>query len=100
MRAIGARECSKAAVTGLERRFAEKGAPDAAQADNRKAVTSKAVSKPCARRGMTLLHSPIGRPSYNGACEVAPRWANAMTMAAPRARCNEENLWHSTSIRR
>ncbi|MCC6669764.1 MAG: hypothetical protein IT458_01800 [Planctomycetes bacterium] len=40
------------------------------------------MSKLCAQHGITLLHSPIRRPSYNGACEVGGRWAKERAQAA------------------
>lgn len=40
----------------------------------------------CVRHGITLVHSPVRRPRYNGTCEVSGRWANLCATAAARAR--------------
>lgn len=79
-------ERSGVTVACLERLVAEHGAPLVLKADNGRAFTSKAVSKLCAQHGITLLHSPVRRPSYNGACEVGGRWAKVRALAAARAR--------------
>ena len=73
-------------VACLRRLIARHGTPLVLKADNGSAFRSGAVAALCCRHGITLLHSPVRRPRYNGACEVAGRWAKRRVMAAAALR--------------
>lgn len=79
-------ERAGAVVACLRRLFAVHGPPLVLKADNGSAFRSRAVAALCRRHGVTLLHSPVRRPSYNGAVEVSGRWAKRRVMAAAGAR--------------
>ena len=70
-------------LTGL---IAKHGAPLVLKLDNGSAFISKRILDFCRRHGITLMHSPIRRPSWNGTCEVSGRWAKRRAAAAARLR--------------
>jgi len=51
------------------------GAPWVLELGNGSAFISQGVAAFCHRHGITLMHSPIRRPRWNGTCEVRGRWA-------------------------
>ena len=53
---------------------------------NAAAFRSAAVAQLCRRHGITLLHSPVRRPRFNGTCEVSGRWAKCRAQAAAQLR--------------
>jgi hypothetical protein len=66
--------------------IAQHGAPLVLKLDNGSAFTARRLRHFCWQHGITLLHSPIRQPRYNGTCEVSGRWAKRRAMAAWRAR--------------
>lgn len=62
------------------------GAPLVLKLDNGSAFIAKRFGSFCRRHGITLLHSPVRRPRWNGTCEVSGRWAKARAHAAARLR--------------
>ncbi len=58
------------------------GAPLVLKLDNGSAFISLRIAVFCALRGITLMHSPPRRPTYNGTCEVSGRWAKRRAQAA------------------
>jgi transposase InsO family protein len=85
-------ERAGAAVACLRRLIRRHGAPLVLKADNGSAFRSKAVAALCRRYGITLLHSPVRRPRFNGTCEVSGRWAKCRAQAAARLRGSPELL--------
>lgn len=82
-------ERAGAVVACLRRLIAKHGAPLVLKADNGSAFRSEAVAALCRRHGITLLHSPVRRPRFNGTCEVSGRWAKVRAVAAARQRGSE-----------
>jgi Integrase core domain len=71
------------AVIPLLRRLVEQhGPPLVLKADNGSAFIAACVARFCHSHGITLMHSPVRRPRWNGTCEVSGRWAKARAMAA------------------
>ena len=66
--------------------IARHGAPLVLKLDNGSGFIAKRVVAFCRRHGITLLHSPVRRPRWNGTCEVSGRWAKRRAEAAWRAR--------------
>jgi hypothetical protein len=66
--------------------FARHGAPLVLKLDNGSGFVASRLRDFCRRYGVTLLHSPVRRPRWNGSCEVSCRWAKARAYAAARAR--------------
>lgn len=66
--------------------IAKHGAPLVLKLDNGSAFISERIAAFCRRHGITLMHSPIRRPSWNGTCEVSGRWAKRRAAAAARLR--------------
>jgi transposase InsO family protein len=62
------------------------GAPLVLKLDNGSAFISLRILVFCALRGITLMHSPVRRPSWNGTCEVSGRWAKRRAQAAAEQR--------------
>jgi transposase InsO family protein len=62
------------------------GAPLVLKLDNGSAFISRSLASFCRRHGITLLHSPVRRPRWNGTCEVSARWAKERAYAAAQAR--------------
>jgi transposase InsO family protein len=81
-----------AAVACLKRLIAKHGAPLVLKADNGSAFRSKAVAELCRQHGITLLHSPVRRPRFNGTCEVSGRWAKRRAQAAAQLRGSTDRL--------
>lgn len=70
----------------LEELFVRHGAPLVLKLDNGSAFVSRRLRDFCHRCGVVLLHSPVRRPRWNGACEVSGRWAKTRAEKAWRAR--------------
>jgi transposase InsO family protein len=68
------------------------GAPLVLKADNGSAFVSDRVAAFCHEHGITLMHSPVRRPSWNGTCEVSGKWAKRRAEAAARHRGSPEHL--------
>jgi transposase InsO family protein len=85
-------ERATAVVACLERLIAMHGAPLVLKADNGSAFVSERVAELCARHGITLMHSPIRRPRWNGTCEVSGRWAKHRAHAAAGLRGSPDQL--------
>lgn len=79
-------ERAAAVIACLRRLIALHGAPLVLKADNGSAFSSKCLARFCRRHGITLMHSPVRRPRWNGTCEVSGRWAKRRAEAAARAR--------------
>ena len=79
-------ERAAAVIACLRRLIAEHGAPLVLKADNGSAFIAKCLARFCRRHGITLMHSPIRRPRWNGTCEVSGRWAKRRAEAAARQR--------------
>jgi transposase InsO family protein len=62
------------------------GAPLVLKLDNGSAFTARRFAAFCRLHGITLLHSPVRQPRWNGTCEVSARWAKDRAYAAWRAR--------------
>ena len=78
-------ESAEAILPCLERATARFGEPLVIKWDNGSGFIAAPVQAWCRQRGITLLHSPVRRPSYNGGCEVRNRWAKARIVAAAHA---------------
>lgn len=70
----------------LEGLIARHGPPVVLKLDNGSAFIARRFAECCRRHGITLLHSPVRRPRYNGSCEASGRWAKHRTMAAAARR--------------
>lgn len=79
-------ERAAAVIACLRRLITLHGAPLVLKADNGSAFVAKCLARFCRRHGITLLHSPVRRPRWNGTCEVSGRWAKRRAEAAARAR--------------
>lgn len=75
-------ERATAVVALLQRLVARHGAPLVLKADNGSAFIAAVVATFCRRRGITLMHSPVRRPRWNGTCEVSGRWAKRRALLA------------------
>ena len=62
------------------------GAPLVLKLDNGSAFISVRVAAFCALHGITLMHSPVRMPSWNGTCEVSGKWAKLRAQAAAEVR--------------
>jgi len=85
-------ELAASVVTCLEGLFEKHGVPLVMKADNGSAFIAELVAELCRRYGITLLHSPVRRPRYNGTCEVSGRWAKRRALAAAQERGPPETL--------
>lgn len=54
--------------------------------DNGSAFISRRIAAFSRGHGITLMHLPVRRPSWNGTCEVSGRWAKRRPAAAARLR--------------
>lgn len=54
--------------------FARHGAPIVLKLDNGPGFIATSLRVFCREHGVTLLFSPVRRPSWNGGCEVRVRW--------------------------
>lgn len=79
-------ERAAAVIRCLQRLIAQHGAPLVLKADNGSAFIAKCLARFCRRHGITLMHSPVRRPRWNGTCEVSGRWAKRRAIAAAHAR--------------
>lgn len=79
-------ERARAVIACLQRLIAKHGAPLVIKADNGSAFIARCLARFCRRRGITLMHSPVRRPRWNGTCEVSGRWAKQRAVAAARLR--------------
>lgn len=75
-------ERAKAVIALLQRLIDKHGAPLVLKADNGSAFIAKVLARFCRRHGITLMHSPVRRPRWNGTCEVSGRWAKRRAVAA------------------
>jgi transposase InsO family protein len=78
-------ESADAVIAALASLVARFGTPIVIKWDNGSGFVADAVRAWCAARGITLMHSPPRRPTYNGACESHNRWAKARILAAAAA---------------
>lgn len=85
-------ERAAAVVSCLEQLIERHGPPLVLKADNGSAFISEAVAAWCERHGITLLHSPVRCPRFNGTCEVSGRWAKQRAAAAALQRGSAEQL--------
>lgn len=79
-------ERARAVIACLRRLIAAHGAPLVLKADNGSAFIATCLARFCRRHGITLMHSPVRRPRWNGTCEVSGRWAKRRAVAAARLR--------------
>jgi hypothetical protein len=79
-------ERAAAAIRLLEDLIHRHGAPLVLKLDNGSAFIARCFATFCRRHSITLLHSPVRRPSFNGTCEVSGRWAKLRAAAAAAAR--------------
>lgn len=75
-------ERASAVLALLAQLVQQHGAPLVIKADNGSAFIAACVSHFCRRHRITLMHSPVRRPRWNGTCEVSGRWAKARAQAA------------------
>ena len=66
--------------------FARHGAPLVLKLDNGPGFVARRLRGFCRRYRVTLLHSPVRQPRWNGCCEASVRWAKDRTEAAWRRR--------------
>jgi transposase InsO family protein len=85
-------ERAKSVIAVLTRLIALYGAPLVLKADNGSGFIAKKLARFCRRHGITLMHSPVRRPRWNGTCEVSGRWAKVRTVAAANRRGSPEVL--------
>lgn len=79
-------ECASEVERVLGALFARHGAPLVLKLDNGSGFIARRLRDFCRWRGVTLLHSPVRRPRWNGCCEASVRWAKARAEAAWRQR--------------
>lgn len=79
-------ERASAVIACLQRLIAKHGAPLVLKADNGSAFIAKCLARVCRHHGITLMHSPVRRPRWNGSCEVSGRWAKRRAVAAASLR--------------
>lgn len=72
--------------------FARHGAPLVLKLDNGPGFIARRLRAFCRRHGVTLLHSPVRQPRWNGSCEVSARWAKQRAYAAASERSNGREL--------
>ena len=85
-------ERADAVIACLAATVARAGTPLVIKWDNGSGFVAADVQSWCKDRGITLLHSPVRRPSYNGACEVHNRWAKVRMVRAAGAAGHEGQL--------
>jgi transposase InsO family protein len=66
--------------------FARHGVPLVLKLDNGPGFIAGRLRDFCRRYGVTLLHSPVRRPRWNGSCEASVRWAKGRAATAWRQR--------------
>lgn len=79
-------ERAAAVLQLLQRLVREHGPPLVLKADNGSAFIAACVARFCRRHGITLMHSPVRCPRWNGTCEVSGRWAKHRALAAAARR--------------
>ena len=79
-------ERAGAVLACLRTLVARHGAPLVLKADNGSAFVAASVARFCRAHGITMLHSPVRRPRWNGTCEVSGRWAKCRAQAHAQAR--------------
>lgn len=72
--------------------FARHGAPLVLKLDNGPGFIARRLRAFCRRYGVTLLHSPVRQPRWNGSCEASVRWAKHRAYAAANKRGNGREL--------
>jgi transposase InsO family protein len=72
--------------------FERHGAPLVLKLDNGPGFVARSLRDFCRRHGVTLLHSPVRQPRWNGACEASVRWAKKRAERAWRARGGQGDL--------
>jgi hypothetical protein len=96
-------ECIDEVLACLQELVHEHVAPLALKLDNGSALVSAALAEWCATHGITLLRSPVRRPSYNGTCELSCRWGKHRAYLAARARgaeqLEQQDLDHAVTFR-
>ena len=85
-------ERATAAEEVLEGLVEEHGPPLVLKLDNGSAFISRRIAAFCDRHGITPMHSPVRRPSWNGTCEVSGRWAKRRAEAAALIRGGDGTL--------
>jgi transposase InsO family protein len=85
-------ERAKAVIAVLTGLIALYGAPLVLKADNGSAFIAKCLALFCLRHGITLMHSPVRRPRWNGTCEVSGRWAKGRAVEAACLRGSPDHL--------
>lgn len=85
-------ERAVAAERVLQELIERHGAPLVLKVDNGSAFVAKRFEAFCRGYGITLLHSPVRRPRWNGTCEVSGRWAKQRAYAAAARRVAEAAL--------
>jgi hypothetical protein len=85
-------ERAKAVIALLQRLVALHGAPLVLKADNGSAFIARSLARFCRRHGITLMHSPVRRPRWNGTCEVSGSWAKRRAVAAACRRGSPDRL--------
>lgn len=85
-------ERTNAVIDCLRSLIEKHGAPLVLKADNGSAFVAAGFARFCAQHGITLLHSPVRRPRWNGTCEVSGRWAKRRAAIAARARGSPDRL--------
>jgi len=73
-------------IACLQRLITKHGVPLVLKADNGSAFIAKCLARFCRRHAITLMHSPVRRPRWNGTCEVSGRWAKQRAVTAARLR--------------
>lgn len=66
--------------------FARHGVPMVLKLDNGPGFVAQRLRAFCREHGVTLLHSPVRQPRWNGSCEASVRWAKDRAEAAWRRR--------------
>ena len=79
-------ERAVAAEEVLAELIARHGAPLVLKADNGSAFIAQRFARFCRSHGITLLHSPVRRPRFNGCCEVSGKHAKRRALAAAAQR--------------
>lgn len=85
-------ECAAEVECVLAGLFERHGAPLVLKLDNGPGFVARRLRNFCRRHGVTLMHSPVRQPRWNGCCEVSGRWAKVRIDAAWRARGAEGGL--------
>jgi transposase InsO family protein len=85
-------ERAEAVEVLLAELFLRHGVPLVLKLDNGPGFVARRLAAFCRRHGVTLLHSPVRRPRWNGSCEVSVRWAKVRAEAAWRARGGQGDL--------